>query len=84
MSFTFDDISGGSERGMVLARVYSNDNDSRSTSIFSLHDRLIDEVLGHDSGDKVPMEKVVMLIWQFRDDPQVVKFMTRFVAKVRG
>jgi hypothetical protein len=23
-----------------------------------------------------------MLIWQFRDDPQVVKFMTRFVAKV--
>jgi hypothetical protein len=45
--------------------------------------RLIDEVLGHESGDKVPMEKVVMLIWQFRDDPQVVKFMTRFVAKVR-
>jgi hypothetical protein len=29
------------------------------------------------------MEKVVMLIWQFRDDPQVVRFMTRFVAKVR-
>lgn len=28
------------------------------------------------------MEKVVMIIWQFRDDPQVVKFMTRFVAKV--
>jgi hypothetical protein len=45
--------------------------------------RLIDEVLGQDSGDRVPMEKVVMLIWQFRDDPQVVKFMTRFVAKVR-
>ena len=45
--------------------------------------RLIDDVLGQDSGDKVPMEKVVMLIWQFRDDPQVVKFMTRFVAKVR-
>jgi hypothetical protein len=44
--------------------------------------RLIDEVLGRDSGDKVPMEKVVMLIWQFRDDPQVVTFMTRFVAKV--
>jgi hypothetical protein len=51
--------------------------------IISIPDRLIDEVLGHDSGDKVPMEKVVMLIWQFRDDPQVVKFMTRFVAKVR-
>ena len=44
--------------------------------------RLIDEVLGQDSGDKVPIEKVVMLIWQFREDPQVVKFMTRFVAKV--
>ena len=44
--------------------------------------RLIDEVLGQDSGDKVPMEKVVMLIWQFREDPQVVRFMTRFVAKV--
>jgi hypothetical protein len=23
-----------------------------------------------------------MIIWQFRDDAQVVKFMTRFVAKV--
>jgi hypothetical protein len=45
--------------------------------------RLVDEVLGNDAGDKVPMEKVVMLIWQYRDDPQVVKFMTRFVAKVR-
>jgi len=40
--------------------------------------------LGSDStGDnKVPMEKVVMLIWQFRDDPSVVTFMARFVAKV--
>ncbi len=45
--------------------------------------RLVDEVLGDAADDKVPMEKVVMLIWQFRDDPQVVKFMTRFVAKVR-
>jgi phosphatidylinositol 4-kinase len=46
--------------------------------------RLIDEVLGKDAGDKVPIEKVVMIIWQFRDDPQVVKFMTRFVAKFSG
>jgi hypothetical protein len=45
--------------------------------------RLIGDVLGDDATDKVPMEKVVMLIWQFRDDPQVVRFMTRFVAKVR-
>jgi len=28
------------------------------------------------------MEKVVMLIWQFRDDPAVVTFMARFMAKV--
>jgi hypothetical protein len=44
--------------------------------------RLIDDVLGETSGDRVPIEKVMMIIWQFRDDPQVVKFMTRFVAKV--
>lgn len=30
------------------------------------------------------MEKVVMLIWSFRDDPSVVTFMARFVAKVRA
>jgi hypothetical protein len=42
----------------------------------------VDEVLGQDSGDKVPMEKVVMLLWQFRSDPTVVTFMARFVAKV--
>jgi hypothetical protein len=46
--------------------------------------QLIDEVLGKDAGDKVPMEKVVMIIWQYRDDPTVVRFMTRFVAKVRA
>jgi hypothetical protein len=44
--------------------------------------RLIDDVLGKSSDDRVPIEKVMMIIWQFRDDPQVVKFMTRFVAKV--
>ncbi|KAL3894431.1 MAG: hypothetical protein SGARI_007745, partial [Bacillariaceae sp.] len=43
--------------------------------------KLIDDVLGDGASDRVPMEKVVMLIWQYRDDPQVVKFMTRFVAK---
>jgi len=45
---------------------------------------LVEEVLGPNSGDKVPMEKVVMIIWQFRDDPQVVTFMTRFVSKFAG
>ena len=48
-----------------------------------MYNRLVDDVLGKDTGDKVPMEKVVMLIWQFRDDPTVVTFMARFVAKVR-
>eukprot|EP00934_Nitzschia_sp_Nitz4_P000571 Nitzschia sp. Nitz4//scaffold139_size61406//2322//5362//NITZ4_006445-RA/size61406-processed-gene-0.48-mRNA-1//1//CDS//3329535807//571//frame0 len=43
---------------------------------------LIEEVLGPKANaDRVPIDKVVMIIWQFRDDPQVVKFMTRFVAK---
>ncbi|KAG7370685.1 phosphatidylinositol 3- and 4-kinase [Nitzschia inconspicua] len=46
--------------------------------------KLIDDVLGDDASDRVPMEKVVMLIWQYRYDPQVVKFMTRFVAKFAG
>ena len=46
--------------------------------------KLIDEVLGKDAGgDKVPMDKVMMIIWQFRDDKDVIKFMTRFVSKVR-
>jgi hypothetical protein len=44
--------------------------------------RLVDDVLGEGAGDKVPMEKVVMLIWQFRDDPSVVTFLARFIAKV--
>lgn len=35
-----------------------------------------------DGERSVPMEKVVMLIWQFRDDPTVVTFMARFVTKV--
>jgi hypothetical protein len=43
---------------------------------------LVDDVLGRNAGDKVQMEKVVMLIWQFRDDPSVVTFMARFIAKV--
>jgi hypothetical protein len=48
----------------------------------TLCDSLVDDVLGQSAGDKVQMEKVVMLIWQFRDDPSVVTFMARFVAKV--
>lgn len=43
------------------------------------------DVLGQEdtNGERsVPMDKVVMLIWQFRDDPTVVTFMARFVSKV--
>jgi hypothetical protein len=45
---------------------------------------LVDDVLGHNAGDKVPMEKVVMLLWAFRDDESVVTFMAQFVSKVRS
>lgn len=48
----------------------------------AFRNKLIDEVLGKESGEKVPMEKVMMIIWQFRDDKEVIKFMTRFVSKV--
>jgi hypothetical protein len=44
--------------------------------------QLIHDVFGRDNKGKVPMEKVAMLIWQFRDDPDVVQFMAKFVAKV--
>ncbi|KAL7577731.1 hypothetical protein ACA910_010495 [Epithemia clementina (nom. ined.)] len=43
--------------------------------------RLLDDVLGQDVNDKVPMEKVMLLLWAFRDDPSIVTFMARFVSK---
>ena len=45
--------------------------------------QLVRDVFEKDNRGKVPMEKVAMLIWQFRDDPAVVHFMAQFVAKVR-
>ena len=30
------------------------------------------------------MEKVVMLLWSYRDDPEIVTFMARFVQKFAG
>ena len=45
--------------------------------------QLVHDVFGRDNKGRVPMEKVAMLIWQFRDDPAVVHFMAQFVAKVR-
>ena len=44
--------------------------------------QLVHDVFGRDNKGRVPMEKVVMLIWQFRDDPAVVQFMAQFVGKV--
>lgn len=44
--------------------------------------QLVHDVFGRDNKGRVPMEKVAMLIWQFRDDPAVVHFMAQFVAKV--
>ena len=46
--------------------------------------QLVHDVFGRENKGKVPMEKVAMLIWQFRDDPAVVQFMAQFVAKVRS
>lgn len=45
--------------------------------------RLVNDVFGKNSNEKVDMEKVTMLIWQYRDDPRVVEFVAQFVAKVR-
>ena len=44
--------------------------------------QLVHDVFGRENKGRVPMEKVAMLIWQFRDDPAVVQFMAQFVAKV--
>jgi len=46
--------------------------------------RLVDDVFGKDNMNKVQMEKVVMLLWQFRDDGNVIQFMAQFVAKFAG
>lgn len=47
-------------------------------------ERLVDDVFGKNAQGKVEMEKVTMLIWQFRDDPRVVQFVAQFVAKYSG
>ncbi len=39
-------------------------------------------MFGKDNKGRVPMDKVMMLIWQFRDDPSIVEFMAQFVTKV--
>jgi hypothetical protein len=67
-------------RGLVPKRNMSNHLQAEDEAF---RKKLIDDVLGDQANDRVPMEKVVMLIWQYREDAQVVRFMTRFVAKVR-
>lgn len=56
---------------------------STSMSHEDFKNQLVHDVFGRDNKGRVPMEKVAMLIWQFRDDPAVVQFMAQFVAKVR-
>lgn len=56
--------------------------DSFHCQILNINNRLVDDVFGKDNMGKVQMEKVVMLIWQFRDDANVIQFMAQFVAKV--
>jgi hypothetical protein len=51
-------------------------------ALFLRQNSLVDDVFGKDTMGKVQMEKVVMLIWQFRDDANVIQFMAQFVAKV--
>lgn len=47
--------------------------------------RLVDEVFGQGVADNnVPMDKVTMLIWQFRDDERVVEFLAQFVSMYSG
>jgi phosphatidylinositol 4-kinase A len=46
---------------------------------------LVHDVLGQETGDdRIPMEKVIMLMWSFRQDPTVVTFMARLVSKCAG
>lgn len=41
-------------------------------------------MFGKENKGRVPMDKVMMLIWQFRDDPSVVEFMAQFVTRYSG
>ena len=52
------------------------------TSFMAIESRLLNDVFSKDNEGKVPMDKVMILIWLFRDDPSVVQFMAHFVAKV--
>lgn len=57
---------------------------SLPTELEKFKSSLVDDVFGKDNQGKVQIEKVVMLIWQFRDDHSVVAFMAQFVSKFAG
>lgn len=61
----------------------SNSGASTKKKHEEFKNQLVHDVFGRDNKGRVPMEKVTMLIWQFRNDPAVVNFMAQFVAKVR-
>ena len=42
----------------------------------------MEEVFGKHV-ERVQMETVTMLIWQFRDDPRVVQYVAQFLTQVR-
>lgn len=63
---------------------YSNNGASIKKKHEEFKNQLVHDVFGRDNKGRVPMEKVAMLIWQFRNDPSVVDFMAQFVAKFSG
>eukprot|EP00977_Amphora_coffeiformis_P011432 scaffold2767_cov177-Amphora_coffeaeformis.AAC.6 len=77
---TSEEESISSLPGSNTCRMSARKNAAKEHEAF--RNSLLDDVLGHNAGDKVPMEKVVMLLWSFRDDASVVKFMAQFVSKV--
>lgn len=62
-----------------------NDNGGEKKKQQLFREQLIEEVFGDaNEGKTVPMEKVTLLLWQARDDPRVVGFMTRFLTMYSG
>lgn len=59
-------------------------NRTRTEELNELKSTLVNDVFSKDNEGKVPMDKVMILIWLFRDDPTVVQFMAHFVTKYAG
>ena len=43
---------------------------------------LLSDVFTSSSKNVLDMEKVTMIIWKFRDTPEMVRFVSEFLAKV--